>query len=224
MRAALGLLLLTLLLPAASAQVPEAPDPTQAIDLACAALGGAAPDARDVLPVCPRVEPAAPQATGEEQAADHQHAGEGPAAAPERAQGLAAEAADAAREIPEDPASAPDRLAGLLATVVQAVRDLLQLPVAAAASVAAGFGDAHATLQAAAADAVEAGAALRSGAEDAVERTGEAIRDAAAKLASLFERADVSRAPDTRLDLEKAAPAEAAEGLLRQVRAALPRP
>lgn len=140
---------LVLLLPVASAQVPDTPD---VVTTVCGALPIA-----DQVPLCPQPEPAAP-------ADPHEHTpAPQPPAAPEDAQQLADDAAQQAGGIVDEPATAPERVAALAATIVQFVKDLIQVPVDAAQALAAE------TLEKAAAAKAAAGAAL----DDVRARIGE---------------------------------------------------
>lgn len=109
-------------LPLAAAQ---APDPTPVVEQACAAVGGVDPQARDLIPFCPRQDPAAAPAASEEAAAAP--AGPEPSAA-EGVASLVDETLEDAKRIPEDPAGAADRIASILARVIESLNDLLELP------------------------------------------------------------------------------------------------
>lgn len=111
----------TTCLPIAAAQ---APDPSSVVAEACAAVGGLDPQARDLIPLCPREEPAGPSPA----AAEEQAAAPPPPATPQDVPQLAAEVLEDARKIPQDPASAPERVLSIVATIVQFVKDLLELP------------------------------------------------------------------------------------------------
>lgn len=137
-------LLALLVSPLASAQVPELPgtpevpaDPGAAVGIACDLVGGAAPDVRDALPLCPAGnDPAPAEPAQADEAAQPTHQEEeipsptqDPAGA---AEGLAGEAQGAAEEIAEDPTSAPDVLLGLVATLRDLVERIVQVPYALA--------------------------------------------------------------------------------------------
>lgn len=186
-RAAILLVLLTLL-PVASAQ---APDPADAVPLACAAVGSVDPGARDLLPVCARAEPSAPQAAGDP-AHDHGAAGD-----PAAAGSLVQDAQDTAGDVVEDPASAPDELAALVATVVQAVKDLIGIPVAAARDLASAASEG---LDAAGAALAATGGAMASGAQASADAIGsgaawtlDAATDAVAWVGSLVSGPEAVR-------------------------------
>lgn len=147
--------------------VPE-PDPGEVVELACATLGGPAPDVRDALPVCPRVDPAGPAP------ADEQHVHD-PAPVPGTPQDvaqLASDVLDDAQKIPEDPAGAPERVASIVATVVQFLRDLLGLPVDAAKAVG---GAIETGLDAAGKALADAACAARDAASEATQTLGDAV-------------------------------------------------
>lgn len=212
------LLVLASLAPLASAQ---APDPAEVVAQACALAG----DAGDLVPLCPREEPAAPQQAQEpaaEQAHDH-----GAQDAPQAAQDLAGEAQDAAGDVADDPASAPDRLAGLVASILQFLRDLLGLPVAGftlAVDAMSAVGSALATAASTAASAVATGAqAVASAVADGASYVGDLAAQGVQALASLFA-ADAPASVDGGLvDAPAAkAPVDQATGLLQQVVGALP--
>jgi hypothetical protein len=232
MRSALplvALLALSALLPLASAQVP---DPADAVAQACALAG----DARDLLPMCPQEEPAAPQQAQEAAAQDaHDH---GAQDAPQAAQDVAGEAQDAAGDVADDPTTAPDRVAALAATLLQFLKDLLSLPALGANAAwdgMAGVGAAVAGAASAAADAVSSGAqgamdAVSSGAQAvgaAVSGGASYVGDLAAQgwdaVASLFGADAALPAGHDTAGLPAAkAPVDQAAGLLQQVVGALP--
>ena len=184
-------------LPQAVAQVP---DPAPVVETACAAVGAADPQARDLIPVCPRVEPAAPAPAPEEAAAPAAPA----PASPQDVARLGEEVVEDVKAIPNDPASAGARLLSIVATVVQFVKDLLELPMQGSAAV----GDALAT----------AGVAVATAAD--------ATRDAAIGLVhsikDLFDapvREPVAK-PTNPIDNVRVAPV--ADGLLGEVRSLVP--
>ena len=161
MRALLAAFALLLLVPVASAQ---APDPAEVVAEACSAVGGVLPQARDLLPVCPRADPAPATAADEERAHPP---------APEEAAQLVEEVLEDVRAIPEDPASAGERVASILATLVQFVRDVL-------GSTGDGVADAREALDAAAAGARERAGRAVDGARNVVASVAEDAREAAA--------------------------------------------
>lgn len=216
MRLGLVAALLTLsLLPTAAAQVPEVPDPEDAILLLCGTVGGVEPQARELLPVCPRVEPAAPGANAEAGAPAPPAAPE----APEAALDLAGQAIDTATGVAEDPASAPERLLTLLDTIVRFVKDLLDLPAAGAAEVDASIREVQGAVKDAAATA---GAA----ATDAGARAAGAVKDAASAVASavasIFDTAEAPRTPLAKPSLSKDAEKAVSELPLDELRQVLP--
>lgn len=154
-------------LPPASAQVP---DPSEAVNLACTSVGSVAPQARDLIPLCPRDEPVTQPST--ERPAAAPPAPPGPPS-PEDVATLAEEIAEEAQAIPEDPTSAGDRILAIVAIVVEFVKDLLSIPVSAAAAVGDAIGAAVAAVG------------------DALTSVGSAIRDVGAgaldAIKSLFE-------------------------------------
>lgn len=172
MRAAL-LVLALLLVPLASAQVPDDP-----AGLACDTVGDVDPTARDLLPLCARAEPQPP--------ARHDHDATPPAptapapVAPEDAEDLAADVTDEVQRIPEDPAGAADRLAAVVAHVVDFVRELLGLPGAGLHALQTTLLDARD----AALDAVEA---AREGLATAGERIADGARATVERVGALLD-------------------------------------
>ncbi|HET6404508.1 MAG TPA: hypothetical protein VFH78_07665 [Candidatus Thermoplasmatota archaeon] len=158
--------------PPVSAQAPE---PDALVEAACATVGAADPQARALLPLCPRDEPAA-AAPAEAQA-------EAPAApapaSPEGVQELVGEIVEDVQAIPEDPAGAPERLLAIVATLVQFAKDVLGLPAQAT--------------DAARASAVSFAAEVGAG----IDATREAAAGALDALRSLFatSRAAADAAP-----------------------------
>ena len=140
-------------LPLAAAQVP---DPTPLVETACAAVGSADPQARELIPVCPREEPAGPAAAAEETAAPAAPA----PATPQDVQSLAGEIVEDVKAIPNDPSSAGARILSIVATVVQFVKDLLELPAQGAQAVGDAFAAAGAAIAGAADSTREAAAGL----------------------------------------------------------------
>lgn len=122
----------TTCLPAAAAQ---APDPSSVVAEACAAVGSVEPQARDLIPVCPREEPAAAPVATEEAAAPRAPE----PATPQDVQALADEVIEDAKKIPEDPAGAPERLLSIVATIVQFVKELLEIPGKVGDAIGAGL-------------------------------------------------------------------------------------
>lgn len=211
MRAALALLALLLLSPVSLAQAPE---PAEVVDQACGLVGGAAPDARDALPVCPREDPAGapPQADGQ----DHAAAPEPTAAAPEQAQALVERAVEDAREIPQDPAGAPDRLAALVAALAQLAKDLLALPVDGAKAAGGALEAARDAMGDAASAAFDATREGATGALDAARAAGaSAVDRVKALLAGLAP--DAPRAPAREALPQARGAAQGAGGLVRDV-------
>lgn len=179
-------LLLTCLLPAAAAQAPAPEDLTA---LACVTLDGPAPQAHDLLPFCPRADPAQAPPADEH---DHGAVPAPEAPAPQAAEDLAANVVERVEAIPEDPAGAPERVAEIVALVVQFVKDLIDLPANAAKAVGAAF--------AAAGDAVKAAAgAIGDATKGAAVSALEGAKGAIARVAALFDHAAPESAPAPRL-------------------------
>lgn len=201
------LLSLVLCLPASSAQVPAAPDPSEAVELACATAGDIEPQARDLVPVCARAQPqppAAPEAGAEAEAPS-------PQTVPE----LATEILDDAKEIPNDPASAPDRLLIIVATVVQFVEDLLAAPGAGLDKIEAEAAKLRAAI-------TETGREVVAGAQSAAASAKEAAKGALDKVLDLFSPAPARELVTPKIPGASVPKDLAAKGLVDRVASIVP--
>lgn len=178
-------LVLLCLAPTVAAQ--DVPEPGDVVLLLCDTVGSAEAQARDLLPVCPREEPAAPALPDEDAAA-------AAPPAPADAQDVADDVVATAGDVAGDPPSAPSELLGLVERILAFLADLVRLPVDAALGVDAGFREVQ--------DAIK-GANAAIG--DATARGASAVRDgiaaAAARVAALFDQApaDAPAIPDAKL-------------------------